>query len=138
MADLLLLTPSSGGPAQVLPALGLLTHRIRVLPVEPSALLEAPEADVVLIDARRDLATARTTCRMLRATGLNVPVILILTEGGPLHSTTVVVYYLYQQAFQFFTAGYAAAIATVLFVAIVLITVVQLRFGRDPSTGKTS
>ena len=82
MADLLLLTPSSGGPAQVLPALGLLTHRIRVLPVEPSALLEAPEADVVLIDARRDLATARTTCRMLRATGLNVPVILILTEGG--------------------------------------------------------
>ena len=82
MADLLLLTPSSGGPAQVLPALGLLTHRIRVLPVEPSALLEAPEADVVLMDARRDLATARTTCRMLRATGLTVPVILILTEGG--------------------------------------------------------
>jgi multiple sugar transport system permease protein len=60
------------------------------------------------------------------------------TKGGPLHSTTVVVYYLYQQAFQFFTAGYAAAIATVLFIAIVLITVVQLRFGRDPSAGRTS
>ena len=57
------------------------------------------------------------------------------TRGGPLHSTTVVVYYLWQQAFQYFTAGYAAAIATVLFVAIVLITMVQLRVGRDPSAG---
>jgi len=57
------------------------------------------------------------------------------TKGGPLHSTTVVVYYLWQQAFQYFTAGYAAAIATVLFVAIVLITMVQLRVGRDPSAG---
>jgi multiple sugar transport system permease protein len=59
--------------------------------------------------------------------------VYVTTKGGPLHSTTVVVYYLYQQAFQFFTAGYAAAIATVLFVAIVLVTAVQLRFGRDPS-----
>jgi len=54
-------------------------------------------------------------------------------KGGPLHSTTVVVYYLYDQAFQFFHAGYAAAIAVVLFVAIALTTVVQLRFSRDPS-----
>ena len=42
--------------------------------------------------------------------------IYVTTRGGPLHSTTVVVYYLYQQAFQFFDAGYAAAIAYVLFV----------------------
>jgi multiple sugar transport system permease protein len=55
------------------------------------------------------------------------------TKGGPLHSSTVIVYYLYQQAFQFFHAGYAAAIATVLFVAIILITVFQLRVGRDPA-----
>ena len=82
MADLLLLTPSAGGSAQVLPALGLLNHRVRVLPVEPSALLDAPDADVLLLDARRDLATARSTCRLLRATGLNVPLVLVLTEGG--------------------------------------------------------
>lgn len=63
--------------------------------------------------------------------------VYVTTKGGPLHSTTVVVYYLYQQAFQFFTAGYAAAIATVLFIAIVAITVVQLRFGRDPSQAGT-
>lgn len=82
MADLLLLTSSAGGSAQVLPALGLLSHRVRVLPVEPSALLDAPDADVLLLDARRDLATARSTCRLLRATGLSVPLVLILTEGG--------------------------------------------------------
>ncbi|WP_225752860.1 response regulator transcription factor [Actinotalea sp. Marseille-Q4924] len=82
MADLLLLTPSAGGSAQVLPALGLLGHRVRVLPVEPSALLDAPDADVLLLDARRDLAAARSTCRLLRATGLTVPLVLVLTEGG--------------------------------------------------------
>ena len=58
------------------------------------------------------------------------------TKGGPLHSTTVMVYYLYQEAFQYFHAGYAAAIAAVLFVAIAVITVIQLRLTRDPSTGE--
>jgi multiple sugar transport system permease protein len=58
------------------------------------------------------------------------------TKGGPLHSSTVIVYYLYQQAFQYFHAGYAAAIAAVLFVAIILITVVQLRVGRDPAAAE--
>ncbi|HWC79149.1 MAG TPA: sugar ABC transporter permease [Pseudonocardiaceae bacterium] len=55
------------------------------------------------------------------------------TKGGPLHASTVIVYYLYQQAFQYFHAGYAAAIAVVLFVVIVAITVVQLRVTRDSS-----
>ncbi|WP_298454813.1 response regulator transcription factor [uncultured Cellulomonas sp.] len=82
MAELLLLTPTAGGSAQVLPALGLLSHRVRVLPVEPSALVDAPDADVVVLDARRDLVVARTTCRLLRATGLAVPLLLVLTEGG--------------------------------------------------------
>ena len=57
------------------------------------------------------------------------------TKGGPLHATTVVVYYLYQQAFQYFHAGYAAAIATALFVVIIAVTIVQLRITRDPATG---
>jgi multiple sugar transport system permease protein len=51
--------------------------------------------------------------------------IYVSTRGGPLHATTVVVYYLYQQAFQFFAAGYGAAIAYVLFVAILALTLLQ-------------
>ncbi|GAB3174843.1 two-component system response regulator GlnR [Myceligenerans halotolerans] len=82
MAELLILTPANGGSADVLPALGLLSHRVRVLPMEPSALVDAPDADVVLLDARRDLVAARTTCRLLHATGLTVPLVLVLTEGG--------------------------------------------------------
>jgi multiple sugar transport system permease protein len=62
--------------------------------------------------------------------------VYVTTKGGPLHSTTVVVYYLYQQAFQYFHAGYAAAIAAVLFVVIALITMVQLRLNRDAVGGR--
>ena len=59
--------------------------------------------------------------------------VYVTTKGGPLHATTVVVYYLYQQAFSFFHAGYAAAIAVFLFVVIAIITAIQLRFTRDAS-----
>ncbi len=55
--------------------------------------------------------------------------IYVTTRGGPLGSTTVIVYYLYQQAFQFFNAGYGAAIAYALFVGILLLTIFQLWFG---------
>jgi multiple sugar transport system permease protein len=56
--------------------------------------------------------------------------IYVTTKGGPVHATTVVVYYLYQQAFQFFHGGYAAAIAYVLFLAILVVTLVELRVAR--------
>jgi len=56
--------------------------------------------------------------------------IYVTTRGGPLGSTTMIVYYLYEQAFQFFNGGYGAAIAYVLFVAILLVTIVQLWIGR--------
>jgi multiple sugar transport system permease protein len=55
--------------------------------------------------------------------------VYVTTRGGPLHSTTVVVYYLFDQAFQQFDAGYAAALAYVLFMAIVVITFIQFRIG---------
>jgi multiple sugar transport system permease protein len=57
--------------------------------------------------------------------------VYVTTKGGPLHSTTVVVYYLYLQAFSYFHAGYAAAIACVLFVVIAVVTLVQLRLSRN-------
>lgn len=82
MSQLLLLTNAYGPASEVLPALGLLPHHLRVLPAEPAALLEAPSADAILVDGRRELAAARTLCRLLRTTGIDAPLIVILTEGG--------------------------------------------------------
>ena len=42
--------------------------------------------------------------------------VYLTTKGGPLHATTVIVYYLWDQAFVQFNAGYAAAMAYALFV----------------------
>lgn len=42
----------------------------------------------------------------------------VTTKGGPLGSTTVIVYFIWQQAFQNFTAGYGAAAAYVLAVVL--------------------
>ncbi|WP_411284495.1 DNA-binding response regulator [Lapillicoccus sp.] len=82
MAHLLLLTNALAPSAEVLPALGLLSHQVRILPAEPTALVEAPAGDVVLVDARTDLAQAKSLCRVLRATGLSSPLMAVLTEGG--------------------------------------------------------
>ena len=82
MATLLLLTNAMSPSADVLPALGLLGHSVRVAPAEVTALLTAPQHDAVLVDARRDLAGARSLCRLLRTTGLTEPLFVVLTEGG--------------------------------------------------------
>jgi DNA-binding response OmpR family regulator len=79
---LLLLTPTQSTSEQVLPALGLLGHPVRVAALEVSALLDAPPRDVVLVDARRDLVAARGLCRLLRTTGLDAPLLAVVTEGG--------------------------------------------------------
>jgi len=55
------------------------------------------------------------------------------TRGGPLTSTYVLVYYLYQQAFGGqgnFDYGYASAIAYFLFVIVIVFTAIQFRIGR--------
>ena len=66
----------------MLPALGVLPHVVRVAPAEVSTLLEVPRVDAVLVDARRDLAGARSLCRLIRTTGATVPLIAVFTEGG--------------------------------------------------------
>jgi DNA-binding response OmpR family regulator len=88
VASLLLMTNAHGASVEVLPALGLLAHQVRVVPLEASALLDAAPADVVLVDARRELAHARATCRVLRTTGASAPLIAVLTEGGLAALTT--------------------------------------------------
>jgi len=82
MSTLLLLTSALQPSAEVLPALALLPHQVKILPAEGSALLEAPETDVVLVDGRQDLAQARDLCRLIRTTGSDAPLLLIVTEGG--------------------------------------------------------
>jgi len=57
-------------------------------------------------------------------------VVSIMTDGGPLNSSNVIVLYLYQNAFQWFKAGYASAMALILFVIIMAITLIQNRLSR--------
>ena len=79
--ELLLLT-ADPEPTSVLPSLTLLPHGLRTAAPEVAALLDAGPHDAVLVDARHDLAAARSLCRLLGSTGLDVPVIAVLTEGG--------------------------------------------------------
>ncbi|MFI6156241.1 winged-helix domain-containing protein [Kitasatospora sp. NPDC051170] len=82
MSSLLLLTNALQPSAEVLPALGLLLHNVRVAPAEGSALVDTPSADVILVDGRRDLPQIRSLCQLLRSTGIACPLILVVTEGG--------------------------------------------------------
>jgi multiple sugar transport system permease protein len=56
--------------------------------------------------------------------------IAVLTQGGPGTSTTVLVYYLYQQAFQFHHFGYGATLSVLLFLIVLALTVVQWQLRR--------
>ena len=81
MSDFTLLTKSTD-PTSVLPALALLQHRVRVLPTETSSLVRIPDESIVFLDAREDVASAKTFCSMAAASGVQFPIIVILSEGG--------------------------------------------------------
>ena len=57
--------------------------------------------------------------------------VYVITGGGPLNSTNVLVYYVYEQAFAQFDFGYAAAAATVLMLIALLLVYVQLQVWDD-------
>jgi DNA-binding response OmpR family regulator len=96
--EILLLTTNAGQPTTtgqtttsatsadqagaVLPALDLLHHSVRTAPRDVRALIDRPGPDLVLVDATSELADARSSCRMLRATGLGVPLLAVVTEPG--------------------------------------------------------
>ena len=82
MSRVLLLTNTSGASAEVLLALALLQHQVRIMPAEASILVDAPDMDVVLVDARRELPAAKSLTTLLTSTGLGCPVIAIATEGA--------------------------------------------------------
>ena len=82
MARILILTNSTGASAEVLPALGLLQHHVRILPAVGSVLVDIPEVDCLFIDARRDLPAAKSLTKLIATTGAGCPIVLITTEGG--------------------------------------------------------
>jgi len=82
MAKILMLTNSLGASADVLPALGLLQHDVRILPAEVSVLIDAPIADCIFVDARRDLPNTKAFTKLITTTGVSTPIVVITTEGG--------------------------------------------------------
>lgn len=82
MTNLILVTNARGNSAEILPALSLLNYQVKIMPAEPSALINAPICDAVLVDARKDLPGAKSLSRLIRTTGITAPLIAITTEGG--------------------------------------------------------
>ncbi|MGH3424562.1 MAG: response regulator transcription factor [Nocardioidaceae bacterium] len=82
MSTLLLLTPTTQSSVDVLPALALLPHTVKIVPPDVANLVDAPPHDIVLVDGRTELAQVRALTRMLRTTGTEAPLVLIVTEGG--------------------------------------------------------
>jgi len=56
--------------------------------------------------------------------------VYIMTRGGPLFTTETIVSYVYHQAFRLFRMGYASALSWILFLIIMAISVIQLKFFR--------
>jgi multiple sugar transport system permease protein len=105
----------------------------------PPSLYEAAEIDGA--SARQQVFYL--TVPLLRPTALFVSVIsmagafqvfvqiFIMTKGGPAYASSVLAYYLYVNAFQRFEMGYAAAIAVVIFLLVLVITLLQLKVFRQ-------
>jgi DNA-binding response OmpR family regulator len=55
---------------------------VKILPAEISVLVDVPEVDCLLVDARRDLPNAKSFTKLISATGVSSPIIVITTEGG--------------------------------------------------------
>ena len=58
-------------------------------------------------------------------------IIRVMTQGGPVDATNTLIYYVYEQGFVAFSAGRSAAASLVLFVLMMIVTLVQLRFAEE-------
>lgn len=56
--------------------------------------------------------------------------IYLMTGGGPENGTLVLAFYIYEQGFKFFDVGYASALAMIMFVIVLVLTVVQMTLRR--------
>jgi DNA-binding response OmpR family regulator len=83
LSNVLLLTSARESSADVLPSLSLLPHTVRIAPAAAEQVAASkPVPDAVLIDARRDLVHARRVLRAVRSASIQLPVIVIVTDGG--------------------------------------------------------
>ena len=84
MARVLAVSPlalsASGEPA--IATLGLLAHPVTEMAPDATIVTQAQRADLIVLDGRADLASARQMCRLLDAAGSAVPILLVLGESG--------------------------------------------------------
>ncbi|HEY9601190.1 MAG TPA: sugar ABC transporter permease [Allocoleopsis sp.] len=105
----------------------------------PSSLYEAAELDgankwqqfwyVTLPGLRSTLIFATVTTAIFTLRSFEQ--VYVVTGGGPLNSTNLLVYYIYEEAFSLFDFGYAAAAATVLLGFTLVLVYVQLKSGGE-------
>lgn len=60
-------------------------------------------------------------------------IVYVLTSGGPMGSTKVMVFYMYEYAFKFFEMGYASAVAYIFFAMLAILTLLQVKYMRTRS-----
>lgn len=104
----------------------------------PSSRYEAAELDgangwqqfwhITLPGLRPTLVFVAVTTAIFTLRSFEQP--YVITGGGPLNSTNLLVYYIYDEAFSQFDFGYAAAAATVLLAVTLVLVALQLRFSQ--------
>ena len=67
----------------MIPSLSLLSHKVHVFPLDTAhTALETETFDLLMVDARTALVKARHCAQLLRAAGVQLPLIALLNEGG--------------------------------------------------------
>ena len=79
---LLVLSDAAGADKNLLPALEFLDHTLAQAPLGTDHLAAHPDADLLLVDATRDLGTASLTCRANAASEGPRPCLVVIADGG--------------------------------------------------------
>lgn len=86
MATVLLITERTG--PNPLPTLSLLPYPVEIRAPSDQVLTDSAHCDVVIVDGRSDLSTAKSICLTFGAAGIVVPRLIVLSEGGlPVYSS---------------------------------------------------
>lgn len=80
MPAVLLVTPSTS--PDPLPELALLPYLLTTRSPKDQVLTESASSDIVVIDARFDLVSAKGVCSLFKSAGVAIPRLVVLAEGG--------------------------------------------------------